>query len=132
MVMVYITTTGSKEYEEKNKVLKNGVIFEGTVSDIKISNNHSFGILTIDIFNSTVTDFSKKISQGMYPYQIKGNKAEVYLPVFIERQIGDSVKVDSDKQMIYYKGKKTQDQGEVYIITEPIDINFVKKHTMFK
>jgi len=131
-VMIYLTATGSEEYEEKNKVLKNGIIFEGVVTDIKISNNHGFGILTVNVLSSTVKNFSKKIDRGIFPYQIKGNQAEIYLPIFIQRQIGDSVKLVSDKQIIYYKGKKSKDEGEVYIITESIDIDFVEKHTMFK
>lgn len=59
-VMIYLTATGSEEYEEKNKVLKNGIIFEGVVTDIKISNNHGFGILTVNVLSSTVKNFSKK------------------------------------------------------------------------
>jgi hypothetical protein len=56
--------TGTKEYDENNKVLKNGVTFEGVVTDIKISRNHSFGILTVNVFNSNVKEFSKKLVKG--------------------------------------------------------------------
>ncbi len=131
-MMIYLTATGSEEYEEKNKILKNGIIFEGIVTDIKISNNHGFGILTINVLDSTVKNFSKKLDKGIFPYQIEGNQAEIYLPIFLQRQIGDSVKLVSDKQIIYYKGKKSKDEGEVYIITETTDIDYVEKNTMFK
>ena len=131
-MVIYLSTTGTKEYTENNKILKNGVVIGGTVADIKISNNHGFGILSVNVSNSTVKEFSKKLEHGIYPYQINGNQAEIYLPIFIERQIGDSVKLDSDKQIIYYKGKKSKDEGEVYIITEPTDIDFVKENTLFK
>lgn len=132
VMVIYITTNGSKEYHEKNKVLNNGVVFEGIVTDIKISRNHSFGILTVNVFNSNVKEFSKKLRQGIYPYKIRGKDAEIYLPIFIQRQIGDSIKLVSDKQIIYYKGEKSKDEGDVYIITEPEDIEFVKDNTMLK
>jgi hypothetical protein len=131
-LIIYLSTTGTKEYTENNKILKTGIVFEGTVTDIKISNNHGFGILTVSVFNSNVKEFSKKLKHGIYPYQIKRKQAEIYLPIFIERQIGDSVKLISDKQIIYYKGKKSKDEGDIYIITEPTDIEFVKENTMFK
>lgn len=130
--IIYFKKTGTEEYAEKNKVLKNGVVFEGTITDIKISRNHSFGILTLNIVNSNVKDFSKKLEKGIYPYQIKEEQAEIYLPIFAERQIGDSVKLISDKEIIYYKGEKSKDEGEVYIITDPTDIDFVNENTIFK
>lgn len=130
-IVLYVTNTGTKEYDEINKVLKNGVVFEGSVTDIKKSNNHSFGILTINVSNSTVKEFSKELKQGIYPYQIKDKKAEIYLPVYIEKQIGDHVKLISDRQIIYYKGKKTEDEGEVYVITNTSDVNFVKENSIF-
>ncbi|SIO01079.1 hypothetical protein SAMN05421769_1765 [Chryseobacterium scophthalmum] len=131
-MIIFLKKTGTEEYAEKNKVLKNGVVFEGTVTDIKISRNHSFGILNLNIVNSNVQDFSKKLEKGIYPYQIKGKQAEIYLPIFAERQIGDSVKVISDKEIIYYNGKKSKDEGDVYIITNSADIAFVKENTIFK
>src|SRR6201989_1116584 len=60
-LVLYVTTTGSKERDEQNKVLKNGVTFEGYITDIKKSNNHSFGILTVNISGSTVKEFSKEL-----------------------------------------------------------------------
>ncbi|WP_066440500.1 hypothetical protein [Chryseobacterium sp. CCH4-E10] len=131
-MVIYVRKTGAREYGENNKVLKNGVTFEGVVTDIKISRNHSFGILTVNVLNSSVKEFSKKLNHGIYPYKIQGKQAEIYLPIFIERQIGDTIKLFSDKQVIYYKSKKSQDEGEVYIITEPEDIEFVKENTIFK
>lgn len=130
-IVVFITKTGAKEYTEENKVLSNGVVLEGTVSDIKRSGNHSFGILTIDVLQSTVEEFSQKLKHGIYPYQIRHKKAEIYLPIYIERQIGDHVQLVSDKQIIYYKGKNTEDKGEVYIITNPSDVNFVTENSTF-
>lgn len=131
-LVLYINKTGAEESVETNKVLKNGITFEGTVTDIKRSNNHSFGILTINIFNSSIKEFSKKLHNGICPYQIKGREAELYLPIFIERQIGDSIKLISDKQTIYYKGKNSKDEGDVYIITDQTNIDFVKENTIFK
>ncbi|WP_223608446.1 hypothetical protein [Chryseobacterium sp. OSA05B] len=71
------------------------------------------------------------MKQGIYPYQIRDKKAEIYLPIYIERQIGDHIQLVSDKQIIYYKGKKTEDKTEVYIITNPSDVNFVKENSTF-
>ncbi|PIF43738.1 hypothetical protein CLU96_0651 [Chryseobacterium sp. 52] len=130
-IVVFITKNGAKEYTEENKVLRNGVVLEGTVSDIKRSDNHSFGILTVDVLHSTIKEFSKKSKQGIYPYQIRDKKAEIYLPIYIERQIGDHIQLISDRQIIYYKGKNTKDEGEVYIITNPSDVDFVKENSIF-
>jgi len=103
---------------------------EGFVTDIKKSSNHGFGILTVYVSNSTVKEFSKELKQGIYPYQIKDKKAEIYLPIYVERRIGDRVKLISDRQIIYYKGEKTKDDGEVYIITNTSDVNFVKENSI--
>lgn len=130
-LVLYVTKAGTKEYDEQNQALKNGVVFEGFVTDIKKSNNHSFGILIINVSSSTVKEFSKELKRGIYPYQIRDKKAEIYLPIYIERQIGDHVQLISDRQIIYYKGKKTEDKGEVYIITNPSDIDFVKQNSTF-
>lgn len=130
-LVLYVTKAGTKEYDKQSQVLKNGVVLEGFVTDIKKSRNHGFGILTVNVSNSTVKEFSKELKQGIYPYQIKDKKAEIYLPIYIERQIGDHVQLISDRQIIYYKGKKTEDEGEVYIITNPSDIDFVKKNSVF-
>jgi len=65
-MIIYVTTIGSEEYAENNKVLRNGVVFEGIVTDIKTSNNHGFGILTVNIFKSTAKEFSRKLDYGIY------------------------------------------------------------------
>jgi len=129
--ILYITKKGAKEYTDTNAVLKNGVVFEGTVTDIKRSHNHGFGVLSVNVSNSNVNEFSKELKHGIYPYRIKGKKAEIYLPIYIEREIGDRIKLISDREIIYYKGKKSEDKGEVYIITNPSDINFVKENSIF-
>ena len=131
-LVILLTRIGAKEYAEKNKVLKNGVTFEGVVTDIKRSNNHSFGILSVNISKSNVNDFSAKPEQGIYPYQIRGKQGEIYLPAFVQREVGDSVKLISDQEIVYYKGQKSSDKGEVYIITESEDIDFVKQNSLFK
>lgn len=131
-IVIYLSKSGTKKSIEQNEFLNNGIVIEGVVTNIKRSDNHSFGILTLDIVHSNVDEFSSKLKEGIYPYQIRGKQAEIYLPIFIERNVGDSVKLISDKQIIYYKGEKSKDEGEVYIITNPIDIDFVKEHTIFK
>lgn len=130
-LVLYITNEETKEYDKQNQALKNGVVFEGLITGIKKSNNHSFGVLTLSVFKSNFKEFSEELKEGMYPYQIKDRKAEIYLPIYMERQIGDHVQLISDRQIIYYKGKNTEDKGEVYIITDPSDIDFVKKNSIF-
>lgn len=131
-VVIFLTRTGSQEYTEKNKLLKNGIIIEGVVTSIKRSHNHSFGILAINVTKSSVTEFSSQIPDGIYPYKIKGKYAEIYLPIYIQREIGDHIKLISDKEIIYYDGKKSKDEGEVYIITNSEDIDFVKQNSSLK
>ncbi|MGE8524956.1 hypothetical protein [Chryseobacterium rhizosphaerae] len=131
-VVIFLTRTGTKEYTQKNKLLKNGITIEGVVTGIKRSHNHGFGILAINVTESNVTEFSSQLSDGIYPYKVKGKYAEIYLPIFIQREIGDHIKLISDKEIIYYDGKKSKDEGEVYIITNSEDIDFVKENSSFK
>lgn len=131
-IIIFLNKTGSEEYAEKNKILKNGVVFEGVITGIQRSHNHSFGILSVNISQSNVNAFSAKPEQGIYPYRIRGKQAEIYAPLFIQRQIGDHVKLISDEETVYYKGAESSDKGEIYIITESGDIDFVKENSRFR
>ena len=88
--------------------------------------------MSIDITHSNVNYFCSRLKEGSYPYKIIGKKGEIYLPIYIERKIGDKIKLISNEETIYYYGKLSNDEGDIYIITNPIDINFIKDNSELK
>lgn len=111
--------------------LQNNVEFEGVILGYQRSDNHSFGVIQLKITRSNVTEFNKTLEKGVYPYRIKGNIAELYCTVSIERKKGDSVKVISNNQTIYYNPSTSEEKVDIHIINDLYDINFIRKHTIF-
>jgi len=133
-MIIYLKKTGKEEYTEKNKVLENNVNFSGQVIDIKQSNNHAFGIISLQITQSSVKEFNDKLKNGIYPYRIQGNIAELYTIIPDGIQEGDIVDLKSKEKNshFYYVKTKQKSEGYIWVITEPLDIAFVKKNTIFK
>jgi len=131
-IVIYFNKQSSVEQIESNNYLNNGIVFEGTVTRFKASNNHTFGIIQLKITKSNVKEFNKILKSGIYPYRIKGDLAELYCTVSIDRKLGDVVKVLSNESTIYYNPEKDTEQGSIYTITDIYNINFVKENTMFK
>ena len=121
-----------KELQENERLMKNNIVFEGVVTNTKVSGNHAFGIIELKLSKSSVAEFNKKINDGIYPYKIKGNIAEIYCVVSIERKKGDIIKVISNEETVYYNFEKSKEVGDIYIVTDSNNIEFVKKNTIFK
>ena len=49
LITIGIFKCTSKEYDERDKLLDNGIIFYGTIIYTKASYNHSYGIVRIKI-----------------------------------------------------------------------------------
>ena len=130
--ILYYNKKSTKETIVLNNVLNNNVCFEGTVMKIKKSTNHAFGIITLNHVTSSVNKFNKEIKDGIYPYRINGDTAEVYCTVSVDRKLGDSVKVISKNQTIYYNSQKSSEEGSLYIITDAYNIDFVKENNIFR
>jgi uncharacterized protein with FMN-binding domain len=120
-----------KELQENERLMKNNIVFEGVVTNTKVSGNHAFGIIELKLSQSNTTEFNKKINDGIYPYKIKGNVAEIYCTVSIERKKGDTVKVVSNEETVYYNYKNSKEVGDIYIVTDSNNIEFVNKNTFF-
>ncbi|MCL1674235.1 hypothetical protein [Elizabethkingia meningoseptica] len=133
-VIVFLTKKETKNSIERDKVLHNNVIFNGIVTDIKTSNNHNFGILVLSIYKSNIKESKSSLSKGIYPYKIQGNSAEVYnyIPDGINK--GDKVELNSNEKKCYYYYNKTKEkfEGNIKIITDPTDLNFINTHTIFR
>jgi hypothetical protein len=119
--------------DKQNRVLKNDVFFEGRVWDIKTSNNHSFGIIVLNLDTANVNDFLNSLKIGIYPYKIKGKKAELY--TFIPDGIvkGNRIGVNSNNAEYYFITKANQRfKGSLDVLTNNISIDFVKENTTFR
>jgi hypothetical protein len=136
-MVIYLNITGEEESNRINKALNNNVKFEGYIVDIKQSNNHAFGIIRLELTESSIGEFDKKIKDtlknGIYPYRIKGTQAELYTIIPDGIDEGDIVKLkSSEKNSNYYNVKtKENSHGEIWMITSDTDINFVKENTIF-
>ncbi|OPB73655.1 hypothetical protein [Elizabethkingia ursingii] len=118
--------------KESAEYLRNNVEFEGYVTGFEQSNNHAFGIIRLQLTKWNTQNFNREIKEGIFPYRIEEGVAELYCTVSVERKKGDIVNLISNKQTIYYNPQDSKEEGNIYIITDPVDINFVKKNTEFK
>jgi hypothetical protein len=121
-----------KETKTSNDYLNNSIAFEGTITKIRRSTNHAFGIIELKLIRSSVKEFDKKVEEGIYPYKIRDGKAEVYCTVSVERKLGDSVNVVSKDHTIYFNPQNSKEEGSLYILNDAYNISFVKENTIFK
>ncbi|CAI9679225.1 hypothetical protein HZQ11_00035 [Elizabethkingia anophelis] len=131
VIVMFLTKKGTGYAIERDKVLQNKIIVNGIVTNIKVSNNHNFGILTLNIVNSNIKEFKSQLSRGIYPYKIQGKVAEIYsyIPAGISK--GDKVELNSDEQKCHYYYVKTKEkfEGSIKVITDLTDINFFQENT---
>jgi hypothetical protein len=133
LVTIGIFKCTSKEYEERDKLLDNGIVFSGKVIDTKISNNGNFGIAVIKLDSSNVKEYAKFSDEYLFPYRIKDSIAEIYcyLPRYSKV---DKIKLISKDRMIYFynKDKIKFNSTSLFINTSERNLKYVKKHTIFK
>ncbi|AQX07991.1 hypothetical protein BBD34_04740 [Elizabethkingia ursingii] len=131
-IIIYYTKSSDIAMKESAEYLRNNVEFEGYVTGFEQSNNHAFGIIRLQLTKWNTQNFNREIKEGIFPYRIEEGVAELYCTVSVERKKGDIVNLISNKQTIYYNPQDSKEEGNIYIITDPVDINFVKKNTEFK
>lgn len=131
-VAIWYWKTSEKEERISVNALSNNVIFQGKINYLKISNNHSFGIIGIELTNTNVKYFNKNIENKIFPYKINNLYAEVYATVNTERKNGEIVKVISDSSTIYYNPKNSNEVGNLFLISDPINIKFIEENTKIK
>jgi hypothetical protein len=134
-MVIVIFKCNSKEVEELNKVLDNGIVFSGKVIDTKISSNHCFGIAVIKVDSSNVKEYAKFSDEYLFPYRIKDSIAEIYtyVPAELEASYGKTkVSLNSNKRLLYYITEGKTIEGDLFINTSERNLKYVKKHTIFK
>ncbi|MGI9581926.1 hypothetical protein ACR1PO_11985 [Chryseobacterium sp. RRHN12] len=131
-VIIYYNKSSDIATNQSVQYLRNNVEFEGYVTGFEQSNNHAFGVIHLKLTKSNTKEFNKVIKGGIYPYRIKGDIAELYCTVSVDRKKGDIVKLISEEQIVYYNPQNSKEEGSIFIITDPYNINFVKEHTVFK
>ncbi len=131
VVIIYYNKSSDAEMKQSAEYLRNDVEFEGYVTGFEQLSNHAFGVIYLKLTKSNIQEFNKALKRGIYPYRIKGDVAELYCTVSVERKKGDVVKLVSNKETIYYNPQNSK-EGSIFIIIDPYNIDFVKEHTMFK
>lgn len=131
-MVFYCNRQSDKKTKNSDDLLNNSIVFEGTITKFQASTNHAFGIIQLKLIRSSIKEFDKEIKEGIYPYKIKGDTAELYCTVSIERKLGDLVKFVSKDHTIYFNPQNSKDEGSLFIITDPYNISFVKENTVFK
>lgn len=124
-IILYFFSKTKNQTIKSNQILNNGVVFEGTISNIKVSNNHSFGILFVDLKKSNTKELNVQLDDEMFPYRINNGKAEIYCTVSIDRKKGELIKVNSNNQLIYYLNTKDNEIGSLSLIDDIYNIKFV-------
>lgn len=112
--------------------MNNNVIFKGYVIDYRVSNNHRFGIIQLKLTESSVNIFSDSLQNGIYPYKIFGDIAELYTTIG-DLDYNDTITVKSKSQKIIYEATREYPKyvSELNVIEDSENIKFVKKKTFF-
>lgn len=131
LIVLYFFSKTKSQTIKSNHVLNNDVVFEGTISNFKVSNNHSFGILFINLKKSNKKELNLELDNEMFPYRINKGKAEIYCTVSIDRIKGELIKVNSNDELIYYLDTKDNEIGSLSLIDDIYNIKFVKENTLF-
>lgn len=125
----------NRETTNRNdKILKNNIFIKGRVSDIKTSTNHAFGIILLSLDSANIKSFNDSLKAGIYPYKIENGKAELYTSIPDGISKGDIVIVNSNdqKEIYYYLKTKHRFKGSLQIVTDDLNVEFVKKNAIFK
>ena len=136
LITIGIFKCTSKEYDERDKLLDNGIVFSGTIVNTSVSLNGTFGIIKIKLDSSNVKEYAKFSDEYLFPYRIKDSIAEIYCYVPLHQGITIGVttlKLESDKRFIkiFINDKKTI-ESDLFINTSERNLKYVKKHTIFK
>ncbi|MFP3591982.1 hypothetical protein [Chryseobacterium sp. SIMBA_038] len=121
-----------KNEEIPEKEMKNNVEFVGNIISFQKSSNHAFGIIRLKIIKKNIKNFDEILDKGIYPYKIKDKIAELYCTVSVDRKVGETVKVVSNDGVVYYNPSNSREEGSLFIIDDPYNIDFVKMNTIFR
>jgi hypothetical protein len=131
-MVVLVNRYEKEELRKSNVLLTNNVEFEGHITGFDRSGNHDFGVIRIKVMKSNVQEFNRSQQDTFFPYRIKGNLAEIYCIADYTSNNGDSIRVVSNEQTIYFNPQNSKEQGDLYLISEPLNLRYIQKHTVFK
>ncbi|TPD65397.1 hypothetical protein [Flavobacterium microcysteis] len=123
-----------KNWEKEKRIhdlISNDIKFSGVITDLKISRNHDFGVITIKIKETNRKEFNPILNaKYLFPYAIKDSVAEIYITVSSNLKKGDFVKVDSNnEEAIFSNASGIIYRGQILITSEETNIDFVKENS---
>ncbi|RKS26192.1 hypothetical protein CLV94_1249 [Flavobacterium endophyticum] len=135
VLLIIASIIQNKNSDKEKKVshlMSNNIKFSGIITDLKISKNHTFGVITLKINETNDKKFNPIINEKyLFPYAIKDSVAEIYTTVSDILKRGDSVKVDSDNKEVVFSNKNgILYLGQIYITSVKRDIEFVKENSI--
>jgi hypothetical protein len=132
IIVISVNINGSEDAKNRDKVLNNNVTFKGYVIDYRVSNNHRFGVIQLKLTESSVKIFNDSLQNGIYPYKIFGDIAEMYMTIG-DLDYDDTIAVKLKSQEIIYEATKDHPKyiSELNVIKDSENIKFVKKKTFF-
>lgn len=131
--IIFLSITSADEVLKRDKVLNNNVEFSGYVIDFRTSHNHAFGVIRLQVTNSSVNLFNDSLKNGIYPYKLYGDLAEIYTTIPAGLDYYDKFTVRSRSHALDFESKKDDVKytSEIYVIESSQNIDFVRKHTQF-
>ncbi len=126
---------GLKKAAESDRMLSNGIFIKGRITGVIESNNHAFGIISIDVDTANTRLFTDTLKDAYFPYKVKGNKAELYVSIPDGVQKGDEVKIESDKQLATYhcqKNNRTDESDISLVLKDGVNDVFIKTHSQLR
>lgn len=123
----------SEQYTKANARVLNHVKFSGKIISLKVSGNHSYGIIGISVLTTNKNEFVDSIQSVMFPYRLSQGYAEFYGYVPVETKIGFNIELDSDKEIMrIYNNDKLVRETAVAVSLEKKNIEFVRKNSKFE
>ena len=133
-VVIYYNRSSDVAMKKSSEYLHNNVEFEGYVTGFEQSDNHAFGVIHLKLTKSNTPEFNKIIKNGIYPYRINGDIAEIYTTISADLDYYDTISVNSKSHEIEFKATKSHKRyvSDLYVIEDPGNIKYVKKKTDFE
>ncbi|MCU0374068.1 MAG: hypothetical protein MUF24_02070 [Chitinophagaceae bacterium] len=113
-------------------VIDTGTEFTGKIIRIVKSNNHSFGIIVVEIEKITQLENGPSNYIIGKPFRIVEMEAEVYGTIGIYDTSANQIVVNSSKKKFYlYRNGKLISEGNLVWINEVQNLDFIEKYSSF-
>ncbi|WP_295220353.1 hypothetical protein [uncultured Chryseobacterium sp.] len=134
VVLLFLGIISTDEGIKRDKILDNSVEFKGYVNDLRTSNNHRFGIIQLKLTESSVNMFNDSLQNGIYPYKIIGDVAEIYTTLSADLDYNDTITLRSKSHEIEFESTKTHSKyiSQLHVIEYSGNTDYVKEKTLFE